>query len=189
MNAPVDVTPLRIETPRLILRAFQEKDLADLNEYARVDGVGQMAGWQPHRSIAESRDILEHFISGKKTLALELRDFGKVIGSLGLEERDNPAIDSALSGREFGYVLSRDYWGQGLMPEAVRATMDYCFETLNWDYITCGHYVRNRQSRRVIEKCGFAFLSQFPHKNRLGNSEMIRLYIRYNPARYEVNHV
>lgn len=40
MNAPVDVTNIRIETDRLILRAWRETDLADFYEYASVEGVG-----------------------------------------------------------------------------------------------------------------------------------------------------
>lgn len=189
MDAPVDVTNIRIETPRLILRPWQETDLEDLYEYASVDGVGQMAGWLPHTSIEVSREILERFIAHKKTFALELKESGKVIGSLGLEEGDDPAVDIALYGREFGYVLSRDYWGRGLMPEAVQAVMAYCFEQLNWDYITCAHYVRNRQSQRVIEKSGFSFLSQFTRKTRMDTTEMIRLYIRYNPNQTRSGHV
>ena len=42
MNAPIDVTNIRIETTRLILRPWQESDLADFYEYARVEGVGEM---------------------------------------------------------------------------------------------------------------------------------------------------
>ena len=82
MDAPIDVTNIRIETPRLILRPWRMADLEDLYEYARVDGVGQMAGWQPHGRIEESRAILEMFIRERKTLALESREDRKVIGSL-----------------------------------------------------------------------------------------------------------
>lgn len=44
MIAPVDVTNVRIETERMILRPWRESDLADFYEYASVDGVGQR--WQ-----------------------------------------------------------------------------------------------------------------------------------------------
>ena len=44
MNAPVDVTNIRIETDRLILRTWRETDLADLYEYASLEGGGKMAG-------------------------------------------------------------------------------------------------------------------------------------------------
>ena len=62
MNAPVDISNIRIETDRLILRPWRESDLDDFYEYARVDGVGQMAGWQPHETVEVSRNILSHFI-------------------------------------------------------------------------------------------------------------------------------
>lgn len=51
MNAPVDVTNIRIETARLILRAWREDDLHDLYAYASVEGVGEKAGWNHHQSL------------------------------------------------------------------------------------------------------------------------------------------
>ena len=51
MNASIDISSVRLTTARLILRPFEQKDLIDFNEYARVDGVGQMAGWLPHQSM------------------------------------------------------------------------------------------------------------------------------------------
>ena len=70
MIASVDVTDIRIETQRLILRPWQESDLQDFYEYASVPGVGEMAGWKHHSSLAESRMILDMFIRDQKTFAL-----------------------------------------------------------------------------------------------------------------------
>ena len=180
MNAQIDVSDIRIETDRLILRPWNMEDLADLYEYARVDGVGQMAGWLPHGSIEVSRNILESFIVEKKTLALELKGNGKVIGSLGIERlKEEPEIDPDLQGRELGYVLSKEYWGKGLMPEAVRAVVDYCFGVLGYDLLTCAHFKWNDQSRRVIEKSGFHFLKEVSHETRYGTVEDTKLYIQY----------
>ena len=69
MNAKIDVTDVRIVTDRLILRPWTMADLNDFYEYARVEDVGQMAGWLPHKSIEESRQILSSFIEQKKTFA------------------------------------------------------------------------------------------------------------------------
>lgn len=95
MNAAIDISSVRLTTARLILRPFEQKDLIDFNGYARVDGVGQMAGWLPHQSMEESAAILSMFIAEKKTFALELADAHKVVGSLGIEElsfdRTHPA--------------------------------------------------------------------------------------------------
>lgn len=181
MNAPIDVTNIRIETPRLNLRPWREGDLADLYEYACVPGVGEMAGWNHHKDLKESKTILEMFISEKKTLALEEKETGKVIGSLGIERvKEDPDIPQQLQGRELGYVLSREYWGRELMPEAVRAVIGYCFGVLNYDFLTCAHFIKNSQSRRVIEKAGFRFLKEVKHETRYGTVEDTMLYILFN---------
>lgn len=184
MNAPVDVSDIRIETDRLVLRPWREEDLEDLYEYAHVDGVGEMAGWKHHGSVAESAAILKRFIDHKKTFALELKENSKVIGSLGLEEVDEPdASLDPLLGREIGYVLSKDYWGRGLMPEAVRAVIDYCFQVLHFDFLTCGHFAWNSQSGRVIEKCGFTYVKEIEYHTQFGTAERTRQYILYNPEK------
>ena len=182
MNAPVDVTNVRIETERLILRPWRESDLEDFYEYASVPGVGEKAGWNHHQSLDESRKILGFFIDGKKTFALELKENGKIIGSLGLEPRDKDAgLPEKLMGREIGYVLSKDYWGRGLMPEAVKAVIDYCFNVLNYDYLTCGHFDHNDRSRRVVEKSGFILLKNVITSTVRGIDEPGKMYVLYNP--------
>ena len=155
MNAEIDISKVVLKTERLTLRPWTENDLSDLYEYASVDGVGQMAGWLPHKSIDESREILKRFMDGKKTFAIDLG--GKVIGSLGIELYDEkllPEFDKK-RGREIGYVLSKDYWGRGLMPEAVKAVIKYLFEVQKLDFLVCGHFTDNLQSQRAQEKCGF----------------------------------
>ncbi|MBE6940783.1 MAG: GNAT family N-acetyltransferase [Ruminococcaceae bacterium] len=182
MNAKIDVTNIRIETPRLILRPWKKTDLQDLFEYASVPGVGEMAGWTHHQSMEESASILDMFMEQKKTLALVLKEKGKVIGSLGIENvKEEPEIPAEFLGREIGYVLSKNHWGKGLMAEAVKAVMEYCFTILRYDYLTCAHFVQNNQSRRVIEKSGFHYLKDVKHETRYGTVEDTKLYICYNP--------
>lgn len=179
MNATIDITGVTLKTPRLTLRPWREEDLADFYTYASVDGVGQMAGWLPHKSMEESREILGSFIAGKKIFALEYE--GKAIGSLGIEEYNEahyPELAN-LSGREIGYVLSKDYWGRGLMPEAVKAVIAYLLETVKLDFILVGHFEWNRQSARVIEKCGFQYVKTLPYETRCGTTESAREYVLY----------
>ena len=181
MNKPIDISAVVLKTERLTLRPWRETDLEDFYEYARVDGVGQMAGWLPHESIEVSKAILDSFISHKKTFAIEFG--GKVIGSLGVEaynESNFPELD-ALQGRSIGYVLSKDYWGRGLMPEAVKAVIAYLFETAGLDFILISHFQWNRQSARVIEKCGLKYLKTTVHETRFGTKETTFENILYNP--------
>ena len=160
MDVVIDVTKKVIETNRLILRAWQETDLEDFYEYASVEGVGENAGWRHHESIEDSRSILKNFISSKDEFAITDRNNNKVIGSLGLHRSwandDSKFIDLKL--KDIGYVLSKDYWGRGLMPEAVKAVIDFCFDDLKLDAITSGHSPSNHQSKRVIEKNGFVYV-------------------------------
>ena len=171
MNIPVDISNVILRTKRLILRPFDQSDLDDLFEYASVDGVGQMAGWKPHENIAESQKILDTFINEKKTFALDLS--GKVIGSLGIELYDEKIYPEFADKRvrEIGYVLAKAYWGQGLMPEAVSEVIRFCFEELDLDILTCAHSVRNKQSARVQEKCGFRFSKSYNYVTRMATNE------------------
>ena len=177
MNAQIDITGIRLTTERLVLRPWRCDDLEDFFAYASVDGVGQMAGWKPHRNMEESRNILSHFIRGKHIFALEHN--GKVIGSLGIERYSEDLYPelSPLRGREIGYVLSKDYWGQCLMPEAVEAVVRYLFEDVGLDFITVGHFIQNSRSQRVIEKSGFRYVKTAPYETRYDSIETSKKYI------------
>lgn len=179
MNAFVDISNTILETERLILRPWQESDLKDLYEYASVDGVGQMAGWNPHVNMDESKEILDMFIREKKVFAIVYKENNKVIGSLGLESGERKYAEGLENkvGREIGYVLSKDYWGLGLMPETVERIIQYAFNEKGWDFLLCGHYVENIQSRRVIEKSGFKFIKDMEYENRIGQKKQGKLYI------------
>ncbi len=155
MNAAIDISGVVLKTERMTLRPWREDDLEDFYAYASVDGVGQMAGWTPHADREESRRVLDRFIEGRRTFALEYR--GKVIGSLGIEEYGEKKFPEFAEKRcrALGYVLAKDYWGRGLMPEAVREAIRYLFEEVGLDAVFCSHFISNRQSHRVQEKCGF----------------------------------
>lgn len=187
MNAHIDMSRTILTTPRLVLRPWRQSDLGDFFAYASVDGVGQMAGWLPHESKEETQTVLDSFIEHKKTFALQHRD--KVIGSLGVEfykEEEFPELES-LRGRSIGYVLNKDYWGQGLIPEAVAAVIRYLFEEEKLDFLLVSHYVWNNQSRRVIEKSGFQYLRTIQLQTRYNTTEPTLVYILYNPERSELN--
>ena len=184
MNAVFKLNGLQIETERLILRPFIQTDLDDFYEYASIEGVGEMAGWKHHQSKEESQQILNRFIENDKTFAIVLKSNNKVIGSLGIEEygmEDKLTEFSNYIGREIGYVLSKSYWGIGIMPEAVKAVIDYLFKVLKFDFLTCGYYDFNKQSKRVQEKCGFKPYRKLVIDTKLGTSETSILNLLINP--------
>ena len=184
MNAEFDVTNVILTTKRVILRPWKETDLEDLFEYASVEGVGEMAGWAHHTDINFSKQILEMFIKEKKTFAVVFKENNKVIGSVGIEKYGR---EEALSeffnykGRELGFVLNKDYWGKGIMAEAVKSVIDYLFNVLNYDFLLCGHFDFNKQSARVQEKLGFIPYRKLIFETRLDTKEPGILSLLINP--------
>ncbi len=150
--------PVRIETARLVLRPWRMEDAEDLYEYAKDPEVGLNAGWKPHDSLEESREIIKMFTDPEKPgilFAIEEKESGKVIGSLGIEEDGRrPNVDGVFS---LGYALSHVFWGRGLMTEAVNAAADYVFQSLRASLFSVTHYPFNLRSKRVIEKAGFHY--------------------------------
>ena len=171
MNPEIDISNVILKTERLLIRPWRQSDLDDFYSYASVDGVGQMAGWKPHESKEESKIILDMFISHKKTFALEYQ--GKVIGSVGIEKYNETHVPEFKNKkcREIGYVLSKEYWGQGLMPEALKEVIRFLFENANLDVIFCGHFLWNEQSHRVQEKSGFKHYAFDTYETAFGTTE------------------
>ncbi|STO06926.1 GNAT family N-acetyltransferase [Exiguobacterium aurantiacum] len=148
---------IQLETERLRLRAFHLDDAEAMYPYAKDDRVGPNAGWAPHRSIEETRAVIRMFQADQDVWAITLKETDEVIGTIGLHDRrPDPNIQHEAQ-REIGYVLNPTYWGQGYIPEAVRAMLRHGFEDLGLERIWCGHFDFNDQSRRVVEKCGFVF--------------------------------
>ncbi len=146
-----------IETERLLLRNWKLSDSNDVYEYGRHELVGPNAGWPPHKSEEETREIIKMFIRDDDVLAVELKSQGKVIGGAGLHKRIPDESLKDLNQREIGYVLNPDYWGNGYIPEAVNGLLELGFTKMHLDLIWCGHFEDNLRSRRVNEKCGFHY--------------------------------
>ena len=63
-----------LQTKRLILRPWQERDAQSLYEYAKDPEVGPPAGWPPHTSVENSREIIRNVLSSPETYAVCLKD-------------------------------------------------------------------------------------------------------------------
>ena len=64
---------IQITTPRLILRPWVESDAEALYRFARDPLVGPPAGWPPHTSVENSREIIRGVLSARETYAMVLR--------------------------------------------------------------------------------------------------------------------
>lgn len=143
--------PERIETKRLILRPFRHEDATELLSYANDEE------WSRYISppYPYTREYAETFIrnqitgrSAKKAVWCIERE-EKMIGDIEM------AIDTTNWSAEIAYNIARQHWGNGLMTEALSATVDTAFELerpLNRLFVKID--TRNAASIRVAEKIG-----------------------------------
>ena len=146
-----------LETKRLILRPWREEDAEVLYKYAKSPEVGPVAGWPVHTSVENSREIIKDVLSAPETYAVVLKETGEPVGSVGLMVGEQSNITITPQEGEIGYWIGRPYWGQGLIPEAVRELMRYGFEELGLMTLWCAYFDGNEKSHRVQEKCGFRY--------------------------------
>lgn len=146
-----------IETQRLLLRPWRISDAEDLFIFASSPEVGPAAGWPPHTSIENSRNIIQNILSAPNTFAVVLKDIDRAVGSLGLMVGAQSHLKLPETECELGYWLGVPFWGRGIIPEAVRQILEYAFLSLQQEKVWCGYYEGNAKSWRVQEKCGFTY--------------------------------
>ena len=85
------------------------------------------------------------------TFAFAIEIDGKAVGSIGIFRQNNIHFKTA----ELGYYLAQEYWGKGIMTEAVIKACKYVFENSDIIRIYAEPFAHNIASCRVLEKAGF----------------------------------
>ena len=155
--------PPVIETDRLLLRKIVPAYAADMYRYASDPEVTKYLTWSPHSSERETAryiDLLQRkYADGSfNDFGVTLKDSGRMIGTCGFTSFDFPHNTA-----ELGYVLARDMWGKGIAPEAVRAVMQFGYETFGLDGYTAKFMEGNTASERVMIKCGMTLEGRYRH--------------------------
>ncbi|HHX60257.1 MAG TPA: GNAT family N-acetyltransferase [Epulopiscium sp.] len=142
----------RLESDRLFLRPFCIEDAKDVFCYANNDDVTRYLTWESHTDLSESEKVLKEFYMNDTGIyAIELKSEHKCIGCIDLR------LDIENSKGSFGYVMNKNYWGQGYMPESLNAVLDFAFTKLSLNRIESTYYVGNEASGRVMKKCGMQY--------------------------------
>ena len=135
-----------IETSRLLLRPFEERDYDDLYEFLSQRREEQFEAY-PGITYENGREHLRYRLGSGDFFAMELKETGKVIGNIYYGARDFDA-------REVGYIVNKDYQRRGLAKEALAAVLHYGFEHgLHRACAECDP--RNVCSWGLLEKLGF----------------------------------
>ena len=146
-----------LETERLRLRAIDASEAAwYLAHFSRPEIV-HGTGFPAPDGIAGARAELERYITGLFARregirwGLTLRGDPTLIGSAGLYRW----LDAPVRQAELGYDLVPEWWGRGLMSEALRAIVGYAFGTLGLERIEALVLARNARSCATLERVGF----------------------------------
>ncbi|WP_342434154.1 GNAT family protein [Neobacillus sp. FSL H8-0543] len=146
-----------LETERLFLRKISLKDVDDMFSYCSKEEVAKYVTWNAHRTISDTMEFVEFTLeqyANKKVApwGIEYKENGKLIGSI-----DFVSWQLNHKTAEIGYVLSQDYWGNGIITEAVKEVIRFGFEKMGVVRIQARCFEENAGSERVMEKAGMSF--------------------------------
>jgi len=147
-----------IETERLVLRPFTMADAEPMyRNWASDPQVTKFLTWPAHSSIQVSEKVLENWCVLNEDLenyqwAIVLKESNEPIGSIAIVKLSND-IESA----DIGYCIGREWWGQEIMPEALKALINFLFNEVGANRIAACHDVNNPKSGRVMQKAGMTY--------------------------------
>ena len=148
-----------LETDRLILRQYKMEDAEDMYKNWVTDHmVTRFWGWEPHKNIAETRELLRGWINDYQRednyhWVIEGKEQSEAIGYIYLNE-----LDETEGGASVHYLLSRKLWNQGMTTEACNRVVVFAFAEIGLKKVKSRHHEKNPASGRVMEKCGLHFV-------------------------------
>lgn len=130
----------------------------------------------------DGRDYILAMLSANEdeTFAFAITIDKKVIGSIGIFRQGNIHRRTA----ELGYYIAEEYWGKGVMTEAVRQACAYVFDKSDIIRIYAEPFTYNIASCRVLEKAGFQYEGTL-RRNAVKNGKVIDMNI-YSLLKTEV---
>lgn len=146
-----------LETKRLILRPWKSSDAESMFQYACDPDIGPSAGWPAHKSVEESRNVIENVLCGKEAYAVCLKEDNIAIGAIELKLFGHSNLARCPEECELGFWIGKPFWGRGLIPEAAGELLRHAFEDLAMETVWCGYYDGNRKSERTQQKIGFRY--------------------------------
>lgn len=143
-----------LTTPRLTLRRLHLHDTKDLFRYASDPEVARHVLWDAHTNISQSRRFIWGAIRQYRkglpaSFAIVHKQDERMIGTIGFMW-----LNTDHKSAEIGYSLSREYWNQGIMTEALNEVIRFGFDVLMLNRIEAQHELDNPASGRVMAKAG-----------------------------------
>lgn len=150
----IDIHRLSLCSPRITIRKIDETDLEDLYQAYANPNVMKFTSDPPFTSFEMMKQFYSSVERGYQTqeyfeLAVVSHE-KRVVGTCSIH-----SIRRANLSAEVGYLLAEEYWGHGMMTEAVAMLVQYCFECLGFVTIYADVDLENIASRALLAKVGF----------------------------------
>lgn len=140
-----------LTTERLTLRPWTVLDAPAVYRWCGSLLCTQYLFWYPHRSEEATERIVRKWVRKRRNYSWAIVLNDEVIGEVEIIK------NMPRGGVEIGYILRDDYWGQGLMSEALTGLFAF-LRGIGKTFCYAETDERNVASRRLLEKLGFAFL-------------------------------
>ncbi len=159
----IEVSPLKIEDIDDIVEMLKNPEVCRYLFFAPAPeevyrGYFEPIAAQMRRELEKGRD------PSNMVFILRERSSGSFIGQCGVMAV--PMIEGVY---EIGYQLREEYWGRGIGTFACEMALDYIFDTLGGHRAEANCYSTNRGSKKVLEKCGFAYEGELRGYYRVGD--------------------
>jgi len=148
---------LQLESPRLILRSFQDSDLETFLTYRNDPEVAKYQSWDvpyPREKGTQFIDLMKMSNPNSQgewyQVAVELKSTREMIGDVAFSTMVYDDMQALM-----GYSLARSYWYQGYAFEAVGRLLKYLFEERSLHRVMAECDVDNVASWKLLEKLGF----------------------------------
>lgn len=160
----------KIEGKRIILRTLTKADVPDLYRYCRDRKILRHTGI-PHNPY--KREHAERFVKQthrehrRKTAyhrGIADRTTGRIIGMISLFK-----ISAQHKSAEIGYWLGREFWGQGIMAEALQLYLRFAFRELRLNRVSALVFPGNRRSSNLLERAGFSCEGRLRKSSKVRN--------------------
>lgn len=158
-----------IRTENLILRELRINDLQDLYEMRKDPRMNLYVDNTIDQNINETLEYLERMNRGVALgkwiiWGLELKSEVRLIGTISIWNFKKAEVSG-----ELGYGLDFRYHKKGYMTEALKAIIDYSFNTLELKRLLAYTEIRNRSSIALLERCGFKKTGELEEKGIITN--------------------
>lgn len=164
MRANAEFKPL--VTERLVLRRSRPDDAESISAYRSDPNVNRYQGWDRtdadgiRAEIEEMERRAPGGAGGWVQFSVEERDGGRLVGDVGIS-----GVDGEPGVAKIGYTIAPAFQGRGYATEAVRALVDYAFETLGAERVRAFAAAGNVPSLRVAENVGLRLVERYGHRH------------------------